>query len=63
MSISAVTTNAAEGGMAALTSPIDSLDDDNDLHASNVVDFTPFNEVILFEPIFMTRSLPESLSF
>jgi hypothetical protein len=38
--------------MAALAPPIDSLNDDNDLPASDVVGFTPFNEVTIFEPTF-----------
>jgi hypothetical protein len=38
--------------MAALAPLVDSLNDDNDLPASDVVDFTPFNEVTIFEPNF-----------
>jgi hypothetical protein len=40
-SISLVVSTAAEGGMAALAPPIDKLNDDHDLPASDVVDFTP----------------------
>jgi hypothetical protein len=40
--------------MAALAPPLDSLNDDHDLHASDVVDFTPFREVTVFEPSFKT---------
>jgi hypothetical protein len=41
-SIAAVATSAAEGGMAALAPRLDSLNDDHDLPASDVIDFTPF---------------------
>jgi hypothetical protein len=37
--------------MATLEAPIDSLNDDNDLPASDVVDLTPSNEVTIFEAI------------
>jgi hypothetical protein len=40
--------------MAALAPPLDSLTDDNDLHSSDVVDFTPFREVTVFEHGFKT---------
>jgi hypothetical protein len=40
--------------MVALAPPIDSLNDDSDLPASDVVDFTSFNEVTIFEPSFKT---------
>jgi hypothetical protein len=40
--------------MAALAPPHDSLNDDHDLPASDVVDFTPFREVTFFEPSFKT---------
>jgi hypothetical protein len=36
--------------MEALAPPFDSLPDDHDLLASNVVDFTPVREVLVFEP-------------
>jgi hypothetical protein len=36
--------------VAALAPPLDSLNDDNDLPVSDVVDFTPFREVTIFEP-------------
>jgi hypothetical protein len=38
--------------MAALAPPRDSVHDDHDLPASDVVDFTPFREVTTFEPSF-----------
>jgi hypothetical protein len=40
--------------MAALAPPFDSLTDDHDLLASDVVDFTPVREVKVFEPSFKT---------
>jgi hypothetical protein len=40
--------------MAALAPPFDSLTNDHDLLASDVVDFTPVREVTVFEPSFKT---------
>jgi hypothetical protein len=40
--------------MAALAPPIDSLNGDHYLPASDVVYFSPFNEVTIFEPSFKT---------
>jgi hypothetical protein len=40
--------------MAALAPPLDSLTDDHDLLASDVLDFTPVPEVTIFEPSFKT---------
>jgi hypothetical protein len=39
----------------ALAPPIDSLSDNNDLPALDVVDFNSFNEIVVFGPSFKTR--------
>jgi hypothetical protein len=49
-SIPVVATSAAVGGMEALAPPFDSLPNDHDLVASNVVDFTHVREVTVIEP-------------
>jgi hypothetical protein len=54
LSIHVVATIATHGVMAALAPPLNSLNDDNDLPVSDVVDFTPFREVTVFEPSFKT---------
>jgi hypothetical protein len=54
-SIPVVATTAAHAGTAALTPPIDSLNDDNDQPASDVVDFTPLSKVAVSEPFFKTQ--------
>jgi hypothetical protein len=41
--------------MAALAPPLDSLNDDHDMPASDVVDFTPFREVTVLKPSHKTR--------
>jgi hypothetical protein len=40
--------------MAALAPPLDSLNGDINLPASDVVDLTPCREVTIFEPTFKT---------
>jgi hypothetical protein len=59
LSIPGVANIAAEGGMAALAPPLDSLNDDHDQPASHVVDFTPFSEVTFFEPF---KNWPDAIA-
>jgi hypothetical protein len=59
-SIPAVATCAAEGGMEALAAPFDSLPDDHDLLASNVVDFTPVREVKVSDP--SSKTWPDAIA-